>query len=161
MSDVAATYHRFSFRVKDGYLVELRESRGGKYCGRTFSVKTSGRMITKDRPWGSHETISDSAESLRIAMSLWGNVSRFAESEDGENLRARLVESSSLSLTTERGQPEHAAGRLLLLLEGDDAMRLARAVAASTRWSGAATSLPFMSGCLTHTHSEASRSHST
>jgi hypothetical protein len=125
------TYHRLSFLVKEGYFVELRESRGGKYWGRTLSVKTSGRMIANDRPWGSQDTTSVSVESFRIAMSLCGKASLFDVSADGDSLRTRLVlSSSSLSLTTERGLAEHG---LRPDLDGDDDMRFARAVAASTR----------------------------
>jgi len=68
-------YHRFSFLVKDGYLAGLRGSADGRYLGRTCSVKTSGRMMTKDLPWGSHVMTSASAGSFRIDMSFWGKIS--------------------------------------------------------------------------------------
>ena len=64
------TYHLFSLRVKEGYLVLPRESTGGRYLGSTCSQNRSGRMMTNDRPCGSHVMMSLRDESARISWSL-------------------------------------------------------------------------------------------
>lgn len=122
------TYHLLSFRVKDGYLVLALESTGGRYLGRTCSVKTSGRMITNDRPWGSHVTNSDKVASERISIKVCGKISFFFV--DFES--AFLVRPSS-SLTT-------LDGTFRGLLSGG-LMSSVSAVAASTRWES-----PLISG---------------
>lgn len=79
------TYHRFSFLVKEGYFVALpltlplraaTSTAGGKYLGKTCSVKTSGRIITNERPCGNQDTMSDRLVSLRMANNRCGKISR-------------------------------------------------------------------------------------
>ncbi len=113
------SYHRFNFLVKEGYLVLARASTGGRYLGRTCCVKMSGRMITKDRPCGSHDTISESEDSLKISSSFCGKMSRFLESFDSDF----FMRLSSSSLTI-------AGLAITIQLESTSAVR---AVAASTR----------------------------
>lgn len=118
------TYHRLSFLVKDGYFVLARASTGGKYFGSTCCVKMSGLMITKDRPCGSQDMISESEESLKISISFSGKISRFLVVALVSDFRLRL---SSSSLTTAGVETVVA---IACVLESTSAVS---AVAASTR----------------------------
>ena len=119
------TYHRFSFRVNDGYFVVDRASAGGKYFGNTSAVKMSGRIMTKDLPCGNHDTTSLSEASQRICISLSGKISRFF------SFAAPFSEcrysSSSLTISATGWGPCDSSTR-------GTSTSSVKAVAASTKW---------------------------
>jgi len=136
--------------VKEGYFVEPRASTGGKYFGRTFSVNTSGRMITKERPCGNHVTISLNEVSFKVFRRRSGKVPLVAvdSRDDFEDCDGFAFWLSSSSLTRVR--------LLLVLLVFADSLdadfalsrpstqvvNCVKAVAASTKWQRPPT------GCL-------------
>mmetsp|Transcript_1625 Transcript_1625/g.2185 ORF Transcript_1625/g.2185 Transcript_1625/m.2185 type:complete len:251 (-) Transcript_1625:32-784(-) len=131
--------HRLSFRVKEGYFVLLFSE--GRCFGRTRSAKTSGRMITNERPCGSQEITSDNEESDRIAMRRCGKISL-------DDLRLLLLlllafatfflrVSHSSSLTTKWASGFSAVAVNVVVVIGGlggFSTSFVSAVAASTRW---------------------------
>jgi hypothetical protein len=91
------TYQRLSLRVNEGYFVDARASTASMYFGKTFSVNTSGLIMTNERPCGNHATTSERDSLFKIAIRRWGKISRLCTWRlEGEVV---LLSSSSISTT--------------------------------------------------------------
>ena len=117
--------------MNEGYfVVEVRVSTAGRYLGSTFSVKTSGRMMTNERPCGNQVTTSPKVLSFSIAMRRCGKISRLLRDVE---LGACFKSLEQSSTTPQDCLGSHATGSSSQNL-ADTSLSFVSAVAASTRW---------------------------